>query len=300
MHWNEHPVVAFDTETTGLNAWQGERVIEFAAVRFHVDDGFRVREETLERHQFLFNPGIPIPRAVRDLTGISDEDLEHEPPFPERARRIRELLADAITVAHNYPFDQAFLDMEFRRAGIYWPYPLAEIDTVDLSRRFFPEAHRHKLEDLVRRVDVRLEGAHRALNDAEATARAFVNITRRFEAPSDLDGLVDWADAVGRPPDTGHLLRGERGVLFGEGPHRGELVSHHPDYLSWMLVAQERGREGWQHRFPGSVRYWAARWLRVRAAGRAPLGIKSFGPEDWGLDSCALPDAHLEPAEPPR
>jgi hypothetical protein len=240
--------------------------------------------------QILVNPGIPIPREVQDLTGIRNEDVDQQPPFERHAGTVIKLLEGAITVAHNHPFDQAFLSMELRRAGLRWPEPLAEIDTSDLSRRFFPEAHHHKLSDLATRLDVGLEGAHRAINDAEACGRAFLAMTALFQAPSELDGLIAWADAIGRPPDTGHIQRNSDGrVVFLDGPCAGEPVELHPDILAWMSLARVRAQGEWRFRYPESIRKWAERWLRIRGAGRAPQGTKSFGAADWGLDSCALP-----------
>lgn len=291
MRWLDCPIVAFDTETTGLHLWDGHRIVEFAAIRFRVDARGQAIESSWERHQLLFNPGIPIPKEVVDLTGITNEDIASKPPFEKMADRVRGLLEGAVTVAHNYPFDQAFLESELKRAGLSWPHPVAEIDTLDLSHRYFPEANGHKLIDVSRRLGISLEGAHRAVNDAEACGRSFLAMTRQFDAPEDLDGLVDWADAVGNPPPSGHLRRSAEGrVVFGDGPLLGQPIDEHPEHLTWMTLAQVRVGDEWQHRYPDSVRRWAARWLRIRGAGRAPQGAKSFAAADWGLDSCALPD----------
>lgn len=290
MRWTEHPLVAFDTETTGLNFWEGHRVIEFAAVRYTLDAQGNLVDAPPERMQMLFNPGIPIPREVQDLTGIRNEDIEGKPDFSTASEKIYRFLEGAITVAHNYPFDQGFLSMEFRKAGTRWPEPLAEIDTSDLSRRFFPDANHHRLSDVVARLEITLEGAHRAINDAEACGRSFLSMARRFSAPDDLDGLVAWADSIGQPPPTGHLERRKDGrVVFLEGSFKGQPVDEHPDQLAWMTLARKRVESEWQFRFPESIRRWAERWLRIRGAGRAPQGSKTVGPKDWGLDSCALP-----------
>ena len=291
MRWTDLPIVAFDTETTGLNAWDGHRVIEFAAVRFRVDPSGNAIPSTWERHQFLFNPGIPIPREVQDLTGITNDDIATRPPFEKLAAQVRSLLEGAVTVAHNYPFDQGFLASEFKRCHLDWPLPVAEIDTLDLSHRYFQGVHGHKLEQLANRLGVSLEGAHRAVNDAEACARSFLALTRRNDAPTDLDGLIEWADAVGKPPATTFLVRNAEGrIVFGDGPKAQCPIEEHPDHLAWMTFALHRVNDGWQPRYPESVRRWAARWLRIRGAGRAPQGSKSFSAQDWGLDSCALPD----------
>ncbi len=295
MRWTDKPIVAFDTETTGLNPWLGDRMIEFGAVVIYLDERGRIDDSRLERHEFFVNPGIPIPPEVQKTTNISDVDVADAPPFADKAQVIWELLEDSLSVAHNYDFDQAVLASEFQRLGRFWPSPLAEIDTLDLSRRFFGGARGHRLEQLAHRLDIRLVDAHRAANDAEACGRSFVSLTQRFEAPDQLDGLLQWADAIGRPPVDGPLGLDDAGrVVFTEGPHQGKPAALHPDHLAWMVVARQRGHGEWLYRYPESTRAWIARFLRLRMAGRAIQGGRSFGADDWSPESCTVPDPPLQ------
>lgn len=283
MRWQDLPIIAFDTETTGLNPEDGDRVIEFAAIAFKLAPDGSVA--SARSHVMLFNPERPIPREATEVSGIKDEDVASAPKFEERAQEVLKLLSGAVTVAHNYPFDQRMLTAEFARLGLRWPSPPAEIDTVDLSRRFFPDAKSHKLGELAQRLEIPLENAHRADADAEACGRCFLSMARKHGAPGELPGLVDWADAIGDPPETGHLGRDlHRTIVFLDGPKKGEPVDAHPDLLTWMTFARERGPDGWGLRYPESVRKWAERWLRVRASGRAQQGMKGFGAADWGID----------------
>ncbi len=291
MRWMDKPIVAFDTETTGLNPWLGDRMIEFGAVVFHLDERGRIDESRTERHEFFVNPGIPIPPEVQRTTHINDDDVAGAPPFAEKAEIIWELLRDSLSVAHNYDFDQAVIASEFQRLGRFWPTPLAEIDTLDLSRRYFGGARGHRLEQLAQRLDIKLVDAHRAANDAEACGRSFLAMTSRFEAPDQLEGLLQWADAIGRPPLDGPLGLDPAGrVIFGEGPLEGKPAALHPEHLAWMVVARRRHEGAWHYRYPESTRSWVARFLRLRMAGRAIQGGRSFGPEDWAPESCAVPD----------
>ncbi len=73
MQWRRHPIVAFDTETTGLEPFAGDRIIEFAAVVLELGPDGRVARR--EDHSFLVNPGIPIPRKVTEITGIADHHV---------------------------------------------------------------------------------------------------------------------------------------------------------------------------------------------------------------------------------
>lgn len=283
MSWRIRSVVAFDTETTGLFPENGDRVIEFAGVELKLAPDGTVA--SVVAHQYLFNPGIPIPREASEVSGIRDEDVASRPAFAAHAEAIHRLLTGAVTVAHNYPFDQRFLTQEFSRCGLRWPAPPAEIDTVDLSRRFFADARGHKLGELCARLEIPLVGAHRATNDAEACGRAFVALTHRHAAPDDIEGLIDWADAVGEPPPGGAIRRREDGTLvFGSGRHEDEPVDEHPDAMGHMLFARERVDGAWRPAWPESTRRWVERWLRIRASGRAAQAMKGFGASDWGID----------------
>jgi DNA polymerase III epsilon subunit-like protein len=285
MKWRSLPIVAFDTETTGLTPFSGDRVIEFAAVRtFLTEDG---RVGPIEAFSWLVNPGIPIPKAARDITGISDADVAEQPGFDAIAPQVRELLTGAVTVAHNYPFDLAFVTLELGRSGLTWPHPSAEIDTVDVSLRAFPDAKGHRLGDLCERLDVVLTGAHRATNDAEATLRCFAELTRRHQVVDDLQALLEWSGGIGLPPNDGPLVVDDHGnVRLAVGPHEGALAGDHPVHLHWMLKARRRTERGWSWRFPEGTRRWIERFLAARGSGRAAQGEKATRPEEWGLDPC--------------
>jgi len=285
MKWKRRAIVAFDTETTGLQPFAGDRIIEFAAVVLRLDDSGQIVDR--EDHSFLVNPGIPIPRKVTEITGISDGDVVEAPSFEAVADDVQALLRDSVSVAHNYPFDLAFLTKEFQRIGRSWPEPMAEIDTVDLSLRCFPDARSHRLADVCSRVGVVLDGAHRATNDAAACGEVFAALVRRFDVDDDLQAMLDWAGAIGRPPEIGPIgLDEDARPVFVEGPHQGSPVAEHPIHLAWLEKARERGPNGWRFRFPQSTRSWVRRWLEVRGAGRAKQNPKSFHAEDWVLDSC--------------
>jgi DNA polymerase III subunit epsilon len=310
MKWKHLPIVAFDTETTGLEPFRGDRIIELAVVVLRLDDeGAIVGREDWST---LVNPERDIPRQVTDITGISSADVADQPRFVDVADKVRELLSSGVTVAHNYPFDLGFLTREFddvrERTGdprMRWPEPLAEVDTVDLSMRCFREAKGHRLADLAERVSVQLERAHRATDDAAACGQAFVELVRRHRVADDLQAMLDWANAIGRPPDEGPIGPDDQGrIVFLDGMHQGEPVSMHPIHLGWIEHARERVGGRWRWRFSDPVRRWARRWLEVRGAGRARGGQKGFHATDWVLDPCiAAPraraggDRHASPRD---
>ncbi|NOY24328.1 MAG: 3'-5' exonuclease [Oligoflexia bacterium] len=283
MRWTDCRIVAFDTETTGLWPFDGDRIIEFGAVELQVGPDLRVVDA--QRHDFLINPGIPIPRQSSKISGITDDKVADAPAFQERADTVRKLLSDAIVVAHNLPFDLAFVRRELEEAGKTWPATRAEVDTLPLSQRLLSHMRQHKLGMVCKELGVPLVDAHRASNDAEACGRAFVELARRHHAPEDLDDMVRWADAINPPPATGHLRLGDHGApIFLDGPYKGQTVEAHPDYLQWMTMAIVRHGQGWQARYPEALREWASRWLRARAAGRIQASARGGNASDWSLD----------------
>jgi DNA polymerase-3 subunit epsilon len=297
MRWTDLPIMAFDTETTGLDPFSGDRVIEIAVVELRIDEAMRVVSRT--DHAWLVNPGIPLSRPITQITGIRDDDLVGRPEFALIASDVAALLSGGVAVAHNLPFDHAFLTTEFRRAQVDWREPLVSVDTVDLAMRVDPDARGFKLGDVAKRYGVDLVEAHRAANDAAACGLAFLEMARRAGVPDDLDALVAWAGAIGPPPADGPIGRDAAGLpVFREGPHAGQPVGDHPLHLAWMEKARARrpadpstgDRGGWDWRFSEATRVWARRWLDVRTTGRAPGSPKSFRAEDWVIDPCITDD----------
>lgn len=288
MDWRTLPIVAFDVESTGLNPFtDDDRIIEFAAVVIRVGPDGKVTD--IKRHGWLFNPERPIPAKVVQLTRIDDDAVADAPLFKQRAAEIKELLGLGILVAHNLAFDRNMLRAEFDRCGLNWRDPVAEVDTLPLSRKLYPDEKSHKLGDVCKRFGIDLDNAHRATDDAQACGEVMVEMLRQNASPSDLLGMLDWADALGRPPDNPHIQpSGDGPVIFTDGPHEGEPVENHPLRVHWMTMARERRDSAWAWRYPESLRRWCERFLRVRSAGTGKSSPKSAGPTDWGLDSNSI------------
>ncbi|MBL8512359.1 MAG: GIY-YIG nuclease family protein [Betaproteobacteria bacterium] len=130
-----------DLETTGTAA-TGDAITEVAIVS--IEDG-----HVVEEWSSLVNPGTTIPPEIVALTGISDAMVANAPAFGDIADQVLARLAGKLFVAHNARFDYAFLKNAFRRAGK--PFSADVLCTVRLSRRLFPEFHKHSLDDLVAR-----------------------------------------------------------------------------------------------------------------------------------------------------
>lgn len=152
------PLVFVDIETTGGSP-QTSRVLELAALRM---EGGRV----VDTINVLLDPGVDVPWFITQLTGIKTEDTWGAPSFSAVALRFRELLQDAIFVAHNVEFDYQFLLAEYQLLDQVLDSPRA--CTVRLSRHFFPQERHHRLDAVIDRHALTVGDRHRALGDAQA------------------------------------------------------------------------------------------------------------------------------------
>ncbi|HUX06223.1 MAG TPA: 3'-5' exonuclease [Acidobacteriota bacterium] len=156
-----------DLETTGLPPPK-HRVTEVAAVlveRGKITDDFST----------LINPGVPIPRRIISMTGITNEMVVDAPEFEEVADALVDILGKRVLVAHNGSFDVNFLNSELERArGTRIANPT--LCTVRLTRALLPGLESYKLGSVANYFGVDIEGRHRALGDAAATAAIFIRL----------------------------------------------------------------------------------------------------------------------------
>ncbi len=167
-------LIVLDTETTGLNAADGHRVIEVGCVllanRKHTD---------LRFHSYL-NPGRAIDSEAQDVHGITEQFLEDKPVFSEVVDHFLEFVKGSELVIHNAPFDLGFLNQELELAGS--PARLEDIcevtDSLELARQMHP-GQRNSLDALCRRYGVDNSGRdlHGALLDAEILADVYLAMT---------------------------------------------------------------------------------------------------------------------------
>ncbi|RBW69422.1 ATP-dependent helicase DinG [Bacillus taeanensis] len=163
--------VVIDFETTG-NSPMKDRVIQVGAVLIEDD-------KIVERFSSYVNPQLPIPPFVQQLTGISDEDVQKAPIFDDIAPDLWKLLDGSYFVAHNVPFDLAFLQEELANSG-YLEFKGPSIDTVELSRMLLPHIESYKLNQLAEYLDIEHENPHRADSDAEVTARLLLFLLNKI------------------------------------------------------------------------------------------------------------------------
>lgn len=157
--------VVFDIETTGLSK-ETESITEIGAVKV-------VGGKIIDRFSTFVNPKRPIPAEITKLTGITNEMVADAPVITEILPKFLEFCQDAVLVAHNANFDTGFIRLNAeRKCGIEVKNTV--LDTLELSRALLPELKKHKLDIICEQLGVSLEGHHRAVNDAEATAEVFL------------------------------------------------------------------------------------------------------------------------------
>jgi DNA polymerase-3 subunit epsilon len=183
--------IVLDTETTGLSAEAGDRIIEIGCVELVS------RKLTGNNRHFYLNPERESHEDALKVHGISNEFLRDKPKFAAVAGELMEYLAGAEIIIHNAAFDVAFLDKELELLGKpgFTSFVGRITDTLAMAKEMYP-GKRNSLDALCDRlgVDNSSRTLHGALLDAELLADVYINLTRGQEA---LLIDVDAADAVG-------------------------------------------------------------------------------------------------------
>jgi len=163
--------IVLDTETTGLDPLQGDRVIEVAAVElvnllptgatFHV----------------LVDPERDIPAEATRVHGFTNGDLAGKPRFAEIAQDMLAFLGNAPIIAHNAPFDFGFLDAELLRCGLPSLDRSRMVDSLVLAKQRYPGMP-NSLDALCRRlgVDNSMRTAHNAILDCRLLAQVYLEL----------------------------------------------------------------------------------------------------------------------------
>ena len=157
-----------DVETTGTRAGMDDRITEVAAVV--VRDG-----QVVQRFETLVNPERPIPPMITALTHISWEMVKDAPRFGEICDELLDVLSGNIFVAHNAEFDWRFVSSEVARATGR-RLEGRRLCTVRLARKVLPHLPSRRLDSLAHYYGVEITDRHRALGDADATARILLRL----------------------------------------------------------------------------------------------------------------------------
>jgi DNA polymerase III subunit epsilon len=213
--------IVFDTETTGLDPLNGDRLVEIGCIEL-VN-----RIPTGESFHAYFNPGRDMPAAAEAVHGLSVRFLADKPMFAEKADALLAFIGESPMVAHNARFDFGFLNGELERCGRTAVDFGRMIDTVAIARALHPGA-KHSLDALCTRygIDRSHRVKHGALLDAELLAQLYIELTggRQIGLTLVADATVDAdqgamttaAVAVTRPPRPARVFV----------PSDAELVRH--------------------------------------------------------------------------
>ncbi len=209
--------IVLDTETTGLDPFQGDRIVEIGCVELlnHVPTGRTY-------HQYI-NPERPMPQEAFEVHGLGDEFLADKPKFVQIVDAFLEFVAEDKLVIHNASFDMKFLNAELVRAKRRELAQDRAVDTLMIARKRYPGAG-NSLDALCRRFGVDNSGRelHGALLDCELLAEVYLELrggrqpdfglgARPIEETADSTGAqAEWAPPPRPAPLAPLLTEAER------------------------------------------------------------------------------------------
>lgn len=163
--------IVLDTETTGFDAYQGDRLVEIGCVEL------LNRFPTGQHFHCYINPERDVPLPAFDVHGLSTEFLSDKPLFADIADQFLDFIGDAPLVIHNASFDIGFINAELERAKRPLVGRERLVDTLLLARRKHPGVS-NRLDDLCARygVDNSKRTKHGALLDAEILAEVYIEL----------------------------------------------------------------------------------------------------------------------------
>ena len=180
--------IVFDTETTGLDPFSGDRLIEVGCIE--LVNGFRTGQQL----HYYVNPERDVPAGAFEVHGISTEFLKDKPRFADICEELLAFIGDAPLVAHNAMFDLGFINAELDRCKRALIARERMVDTLMLARRKH-SAGPYSLDALSARygIDTSKRTKHGALLDAEILADVYLELTGKRQASL---GLGDEAARV--------------------------------------------------------------------------------------------------------
>jgi DNA polymerase-3 subunit epsilon len=165
--------VIFDTETTGMQPYRGDKITSLAGVI--VENGV-IQERTFN---MLVNPQRPISAVSSRITGITDDMVSYKPTLQEVLPDFLDFIGNRTLVAHSATFDLTFLNLELCRIApvrIFNPV----IDTYLVSRSILPYIKDYSLDNLVNRLGLEMKERHTAIGDSLMTAELFLYLLDRL------------------------------------------------------------------------------------------------------------------------
>jgi DNA polymerase-3 subunit epsilon len=208
--------IVFDTETTGLDPLQGDRLVEIGCIELFN------RFPTGKVFHCYFNPERDMPEQAFKIHGLSSEFLKDKPLFAHKVEDLIGFLGDALLVAHNGMFDLGFLNAELERASRGTVSRERIIDTLMIARRKHPGGA-NRLDDLCLRyaIDNSRRTKHGALLDAELLAEVYIELIGARQAQLVLSQTSAPVHVAGEP-----IVLRERPVPLAECLTDQERAAH--------------------------------------------------------------------------
>ena len=182
--------IVFDTETTGLDPFTGDRVVEIGCVELinHLP--------TENNYHVYINPERDMPEEAFKVHGLSEEFLSDKPKFAEVAQSFHDFIKDTVIIAHNAQFDVKFLNWELENAGFPKIDDNLVRDTLAMARTKFP-AGPNSLDALCSRfgIDNTKRTLHGALLDSEILADVYLELIGGRQTSLMLAGEEDDQDS---------------------------------------------------------------------------------------------------------
>ncbi|HZR70208.1 MAG TPA: DNA polymerase III subunit epsilon, partial [Burkholderiales bacterium] len=232
--------IVLDTETTGLNAALGDRIIELGCVEI-----LNRRPTGNDFHRYV-NPERASEAGARQVHGIDDEFLRDKPKFGEIATELLEYLRGAEVVIHNAAFDIEFLNNELKRLGLPVIEPgkandhgITVVDSLALARELHP-GKKNSLDALCERYAI--ENAHRTLHGALLDARLLADVYLAMTRGQ--DSLAIELDAPRASVSLEPGVAAERVPLLVLAASADELAEH--DRVLAAIDAESKGRCLWK------------------------------------------------------
>ncbi len=161
--------IVLDIETTGLS-FRTEKITEIGAVK--VKNG-----EIIDTFECFVNPEIPIPQRIVEITHITDEMVRNAETIDTVMPKFLDFIGNLKLVAHNADFDVGFLKYNAENLGLKMDNEY--IDSLKLSRQLYPEFKKHKLGIIAEKLGIKVENAHRALDDVKTLVQVFIKMLEK-------------------------------------------------------------------------------------------------------------------------
>ena len=185
--------IIFDFETTGLDPNQGDEIIEIGAIKL------RGSEVTGEIYQTLVHIHKPIPRQASSIHGITDKELENQPPIEEVFPQFLKFIGKKTLIAHNAAFDLGFIKKNLERFPNL-SFTNSCIDTLQISKHFFSYEKGHSLAAIAKRLSISSdEKSHRSLADCKLTSKIFAEFLKLLKRRN-IATLHDIRNCILPPP----------------------------------------------------------------------------------------------------